>query len=178
MYTRAGDRGFTALIGGERVSKSNLRVSCYGTLDELNAVIGVIRSQRNLDKEIDDNLGQIQRNLFALGSILANPGSKQTNRAITFDSQAEIDRLEKLIDTLDATLPELTQFILPGGTKTASLLHLARTVARRAERLLVALSESETVDELHIAYLNRVSSALFVFARHTNFHHNVREETW
>lgn len=178
MYTRAGDKGFTALIGGARVSKSNLRVACYGTLDELNATIGVVRAQRSLARDLDTSLVTMQKNLFTIGSLLANPTQAKGGREISFDAAKETQELERVIDLLAEKLPPLTNFILPSGTKTASFLHLARTVARRAERLVVALNEIEPLDEQIIAYLNRVSSALFVFARYVNFERNVKEETW
>lgn len=178
MYTKAGDKGSTTFLGGQVVSKSNLRVSCYGTLDELNAVIGVIRSQKVDPKELDDALELMQRNLFTIGAILANPNNSSVGRQILFDAPAQTAELEKLIDEFDAKLPQLTNFVLPGGTRVASLLHLARTVTRRAERILVALSEQEEIDGTLIAYLNRVSSALFVFARTVNHRSGVREQVW
>lgn len=178
MYTRAGDKGMTTFIGGISVSKSHLRVSSYGTLDELNATIGLVRAQRSLEKELDQVLIQLQKNLFIIGALLANPTSAQGGRDVQFDAEKETQALEKTIDIYAVQLPPLTNFILPSGTKTASLLHFARTVARRAERLLVALHEAEQQETPIIAYINRVSSLLFVLARFVNFKHNVREESW
>lgn len=178
MYTRAGDKGMTTFIGGIRVSKSNLRVSSYGTLDELNATIGLVRAQRSLERELDNVLIQLQKNLFTIGALLANPTGAQGGRNIQFDAVKETEALEQMIDMYAQQLPPLTNFILPSGTKTASLLHFARTVARRAERLIVALYEAEQQESPIIAYMNRVSSALFVLARYVNFKHNVREENW
>lgn len=178
MYTGAGDKGTTSLIGGGVVPKSNLRVSCYGTLDELNAAIGMVRAQRSLEKDLDMVLGSLQKNLFTIGAILANPMDAKTGRDVQFDAVGETRQLESIIDRLANELPPLHNFILPTGTKTASMLHFARTVARRAERLLVALNETEPLDMSLLAYLNRVSSALFVFARYINFKHNVKEENW
>lgn len=178
MYTRAGDKGKTSLTGGQVVSKANLRVSCYGTLDELNAWVGEIRAQRSVDKELDGLLGKIQRDLFSIGAVLANPEKKSVGREIDFHAKEEIVELEVVIDRYAEKLPPLTQFILPGGSKVASFFHIARTVTRRAERLLVALAEQESVDEGYIAYLNRLSSAFFVFARHVNFRSDIKEEVW
>lgn len=178
MYTRAGDKGLTALIGGELVSKSNLRVATYGTFDELNSVIGLVRAQREPDRALDEALEHIQRNLFTIGSLVANPAHANVGRTLNFDAPGETQSLESTIDAYDKNLSPLTGFILPGGTKMAALLHVARTVTRRAERLYVALSESETVDVEIISYLNRLSSALFVFARHVNEIHKVKETPW
>lgn len=178
MYTGAGDMGKTTLLGGEVTTKSNLRVGCYGTLDEVNAILGVVRAQRIPEPVIEQYVAKIQQDLFTVGALLANPGQKAFGRQMQFDPALETSNLERMIDDLSAQLPPLNQFIVPGGTRSGAFLHVARTIVRRAERLLVALSEQEQIDTALIAYLNRLSSAFFVFARYTNFKAGLTEELW
>lgn len=164
IYTRTGDAGTTRLVGGAVVSKSDLRVAAYGAVDEANACLGLARL--HTEGEFDALLGRLQNELFDLGADLANPGEAEGALRI-LDSQ--VDRLEAEIDGLNADLPALTSFVLPGGSQAAAALHLARTVARRAERETVKLVESgQPVSGAALRYLNRLSDLLFVAARHAN----------
>lgn len=171
IYTRAGDGGRTQLVGGERRKKHDLRIESYGTVDELNAAIGIARLHTGGDAELDAVLARIQNDLFDLGADLATPpreASKPREDLRVLASQ--VDRLEGEIDAMNEGLEPLRSFVLPGGTPAAANLHLARTVCRRAERLVVALAEKpeETVAPELIRYLNRLSDLLFVAARHAN----------
>jgi cob(I)alamin adenosyltransferase len=178
IYTRTGDEGETGLGDGARVGKDTLRVDCYGEVDELNACVGVVRSQHE-DESLDILLGQVQRDLFALGAQLADPQARVAERkpkaAVTPE---HVKRLEDAIDARQATLPPLKAFILPGGSPAGALLHFARTVCRRAERRVVALARHEQVDPLVMTYLNRLSDLLFVLARDANRTAGVAEDTW
>jgi cob(I)alamin adenosyltransferase len=168
IYTRGGDKGETSLGDGQRVAKYDLRVESYGTVDEANGVIGLARLYCAGQPEIDSMLGRVQNDLFDLGADLCVPdGGKKSAGALRI-IQAQIDRLEHEIDAMNAELSPLNSFILPGGTPCAAHLHLARTVARRAERLICALAEKEAVNPLAIGYINRLSDHLFVLARHVN----------
>ena len=171
IYTKTGDKGTTALATGERVPKHALRIESYGTVDETNSVIGMVRLHTAALPELDAMLGRIQNELFDLGADLATPAKDVTlgYEPLRFlDSQ--VSRLEQEIDELNASLSPLKSFILPGGTPAAAHLHLARTVCRRAERLVTALMEGphEMVNEAGLRYLNRLSDFLFVAARHAN----------
>jgi cob(I)alamin adenosyltransferase len=163
VYTRAGDGGETSLVGGRRVSKSSLRVDAYGDVDELSSVIGLARASID-DQQIDETLGLIQNDLFTLGADLASPFDVDVPRIEGFF----IKKLEGLADEYLKELEPLKEFILPGGSRGGAALHLARTVARRAERRAVALSETEKLNPATIAYLNRLSDLLFILARATN----------
>lgn len=167
VYTKTGDDGGTHLVGGHRVSKDDLRIECYGTVDELNATIGLSRlnAQTAETKEIDVILERVQSELFNLGSQLATRAEdlRPTQPVI---HPRHIERLEQEIDRFNDLLPSLTSFVLPAGGALTSYLHLSRTVCRRAERLAVSLSHREPVADEVIHYLNRLSDALFVFARH------------
>ncbi|MCC6139867.1 MAG: cob(I)yrinic acid a,c-diamide adenosyltransferase [Nitrospira sp.] len=171
VYTRTGDAGKTRLAGGQQVWKDSLRVETYGTVDELNASIGVVRAM-NADViddyaaagQLEEELRWVQNKLFDVGSILATaPG--QTFKNMPQVAANDVTRLEKLIDRCQKDLEPLKEFILPGGGKVSSFLHQARTVCRRAERLCVALSKVEPVDPTIVKYVNRLSDALFVLAR-------------
>jgi len=169
IYTRTGDDGTTALGSGERRAKYDLRVAAYGTTDETNAVIGVVRLHLAEAPDLDAMLGRIQNDLFDLGADLAVPereGKAERLRVVT----SQVERLERDIDTLNARLAPLTSFILPGGVAAAAYLHLARTVCRRAERLIVELAAqpNEKVSPAVIHYMNRLSDFLFVAARAVN----------
>lgn len=168
IYTRTGDGGSTRLATGEPVSKASLRVEAYGAVDETNACLGLARLHTATDPELDAMLARIQNELFDLGADLAAPPrADETNTLRMVASQ--VVRLEHEIDSMNAALPPLASFILPGGTPVAAHLHLARTVARRAERIAVALVEAgETVGPEAMRYLNRLSDFLFVAARHAN----------
>ena len=166
IYTRGGDRGETSLGDGSRVPKQSLRVEAFGTVDEANAAIGLARL--HADPEADAMLARIQNDLFDLGADLATPedGRRGEGRLRIVDSQVE--RLEREIDQMNATLKPLDSFVLPGGTAAAAYLHLARTIARRAERLMVELAQGETVGAAAIRYANRLSDHLFVASRFAN----------
>lgn len=166
IYTKTGDSGDTSLFAGGRVRKSNIRVDAYGTIDELNSTIGVARAH-GLPERADAWLHTIQNELFVIGSDLATP--MDANPAwLTRLDDAPIGTLENAIDQMDTELPELRQFILPGGTLGAASLHVSRTVCRRAERIAVELAGEEAINPNVIAYLNRLSDFLFTLARWVN----------
>lgn len=171
IYTRTGDDGTTALGSGRRVAKYDLRVEAYGTLDETNAAIGLARLyMRDGDPALDAMLARIQNDLFDLGADLCFPDETKDARGRLQVSDTQVKRLESEIDTLNRELQPLRSFVLPGGTPAASFLHLARTMSRRAERLVVALAArpSEQVGAPAIRYINRLSDFLFVAARYAN----------
>lgn len=163
VYTKTGDGGETSLVGGTRVSKASPRVEAYGDVDELNSLLGLARSRLN-DSEIDELLGLIQNDLFTLGADLASPMQVEVPRV----EEPFVGLLEQEADRFLAQLEPLREFILPGGTEAGSTLHLARTVARRAERRVVALAGAEEVNPLTVVYLNRLSDLLFILARIVN----------
>ena len=165
IYTRGGDAGETSLGDGSRVPKQDLRVAAYGTVDEANAVIGVARL--HADGETDAALARIQNDLFDLGADLSTPAPKGGKEALRI-VKAQVERLEREIDALNAGLKPLDSFVLPGGTPCAAMLHLARTVVRRAERKVAELAARETVNPEALKYLNRLSDHLFVLSRHVN----------
>ncbi|MCC7195027.1 MAG: cob(I)yrinic acid a,c-diamide adenosyltransferase [Gemmatimonadaceae bacterium] len=179
IYTRTGDDGQTALFGGGRVSKDDARVSAYGDVDELNAAIGVARAADPMPR-IDEVLAPIQRDLFAIGALLATPHpeehAKQLQKASLTDER--ISQLEQAIDDCQAELEPLKSFILPGGTAKASALHVARTVCRRAERSVVRLRHDTEVPAILVSYLNRLSDLLFVLSRVANRRSGAGEVTW
>jgi cob(I)alamin adenosyltransferase len=168
IYTRGGDKGQTSLGDGKRVPKDDLRVEAYGTVDEANGVIGLARLHGAALPALDAMLGRIQNDLFDLGADLCVPGGSRKDEGALRIVQSQVDRLEAEIDAMNAHLAPLKSFILPGGTPLAAHLHLARTVARRAERLICALARQEDINPLAIAYINRLSDHLFVAARHAN----------
>jgi cob(I)alamin adenosyltransferase len=171
IYTRTGDDGTTALGSGRRVAKYDLRVEAYGTIDETNAVIGLARLHtRETDPELDAMLARIQNDLFDLGADLCFPDETKDGSARLQVTDAQVVRLEREIDGMNRSLEPLRSFVLPGGTPASSFLHLARTVSRRAERLIVALASrpKEPVSEPAIRYVNRLSDFLFVAARYAN----------
>lgn len=176
IYTKTGDKGTTSLFGGKRVSKADVRIDAYGTVDELNSWIGVVRDQEiNIARK--DILVHIQDRLFTMGSSLATePGN--TKVKIPALSDDDVLRLEKEIDAMEAELPPLKSFILPGGHPSVSFGHVARTTCRRAERLVISLSENEAVDPLVIRYLNRLSDYLFVLARKMGHELGAEETPW
>ena len=165
IYTRTGDDGTTALASGERRKKYDLRVAAYGTVDETNAAIGIARLHAASDPRIDAMLGRIQNDLFDLGADLCLPGHERLRV-----SDTQVSRLEADIDALNADLKPLQSFVLPGGTPAAAYLHLARTICRRAERMIVELADrpDEVVAPPVIKYINRLSDFLFVAGRHVN----------
>ncbi|MBO9631007.1 MAG: cob(I)yrinic acid a,c-diamide adenosyltransferase [Shinella sp.] len=171
IYTRTGDDGTTGLVAGPRRKKHDLRVESYGAVDETNSCIGLVRQHLADHPDLDRMIVRIQNDLFDLGADLATP---ETGKKLDYEPlrvvQSQVDRLELEIDTLNADLQPLRSFVLPGGTPAAAALHLARTVARRAERRIVALQESEgeAVSTAAVAYINRLSDFLFVAARFVN----------
>jgi cob(I)alamin adenosyltransferase len=176
IYTRHGDQGRTRLATGAAVSKSDARVEAYGAVDEANACLGLVRLHTADDPGLDAMLGRIQNELFDLGADLATPAGDKPGPAALRILDSQVERLEAEIDALNAELPELTSFVLPGGTPAAAALHLARTVCRRAEREAVRLAEAgEPVGPPALRYLNRLSDFLFVAARHAN---GGREVLW
>ena len=180
IYTRTGDRGKTALFGAGRVSKDHVRVAAYGDVDELNAAIGVAMATSPARFEARE-LAQIQRDLFAIGGQLASPRPERVAKALVkarLDTR-RIGELERMIDRLDAKLPTLKAFVLPGGALKAAQFHLARTVCRRAERRVVALTTArEPVPDVVLVYLNRLSDLLFTLARAANARAGRAEPRW
>ena len=177
IYTKTGDDGSTGLIGGSRVYKSDRRIDCYGTVDELNAALGL--AAVTIDPTLRPLLLTVQNDLFIIGSHLAAPdGRIPENSNWPCLDEAMITRLEMQIDTAEAQLPALRQFILPGGCETAARLHLARTVCRRAERLLVDFSMDRPVPSIVLTYLNRLSDWLFVYARLSNQLAEIPDVPW
>jgi cob(I)alamin adenosyltransferase len=178
IYTKTGDDGTTSLFSGGRVSKTHLRVEAYGTVDELNSIVGVARAQQP-QTQTDTWLAQIQRQLLHLGADLATPldAKAKSDWVVRMDADTVL-WLENLIDEMTAQLPELKHFILPGGSPAAAQLHVARTVCRRAERIVVALQEQEAVGEQVLNYLNRLSDFLFTLARWENMQAGRQEDVW
>ncbi len=183
VYTKTGDKGTTALFGGTRVPKHHIRIESYGTVDELNSHIGLIRDQE-INPLYKNVLIEVQDRLFTVGAILATPPEKEVmkngqkrlqNLGIL---ETDIEFLEKEIDTMEDSLPPMTHFVLPGGHTTVSYCHIARCVCRRAERLAVHLNDIEPTDELVIKYLNRLSDYLFVLARKLSFDLKADEVQW
>jgi len=173
IYTKTGDSGETSLFGGARVRKDDSRIEAYGTVDELNSFIGVARAVWP-SSSFDPQLHVIQSDLFDIGALLASPG---TSRFAGPDA-ARVAALEEAIDAMESELAPLTSFILPGGSLVAAHLHVARTVCRRAERLVVALSGTDDATKTSITYLNRLSDFLFVAARFANHVHGVADVPW
>ncbi len=177
IYTKTGDDGKTSLLNGKRVSKYTARVELYGTVDELNAVIGTAVSEE-IPARLKKTLTKLNATLFFLGSDLASPFDPPPKFEIKRIELEEIEWLESKIDEYSDEMPELKNFILPGGTKCAAHLHLARTVCRRAERLAVRLAEEENIGEYAIKFLNRLSDFLFVAARMANYLAGVEDVKW
>lgn len=180
IYTKTGDRGETGLFNGSRVSKASLRVEAYGDVDELNALLGVVLAFIRNDDELCTCLLDIQRDLFVIGAHLADPSARVEAKRGDKASLAEdkVTQLEHWIDRWEESLPPLRQFILPGGSKGGATLHHARTVCRRAERRIVALSQQADIAPLLITYMNRLSDFLFVAARVENLRQNRPEIPW
>ncbi|MEX0968357.1 MAG: cob(I)yrinic acid a,c-diamide adenosyltransferase [Bacteroidia bacterium] len=163
IYTKKGDQGFTSLIGGSKVQKSHIRINAYGTIDELNSFLGLVRDHTTGEQERAE-LYHIQNQLFTIGSLLASEPGKSKMKLPEL-KQSSIDMMEQAMDKMNEALPELTAFILPGGHPTGSYCHIARCVCRRAERLVVELNTHEPLIPLVIPFLNRLSDYLFVLAR-------------
>jgi cob(I)alamin adenosyltransferase len=183
IYTKTGDAGTTALFGGTRVKKYNLRIESYGTIDELNSYIGLIKDQE-ISNSIKESLLKIQNELFTLGAMLATPPEKETLKSgkerlnIPKINASSILFLEEEIDKMDAELPQMTHFILPGGHQAVSFCHIARCVCRRSERLSVELNDLENINNEILKYLNRLSDYLFMLARKLSKDLLVEEIKW
>jgi cob(I)alamin adenosyltransferase len=178
IYTKAGDAGQTGLVNGSRVGKADPRVAAYGDVDELSAALGVVRAHA-ADAGLAGLLEAIQRDLFAVGAQLADPSARVAARKAKAAVPPErVAALEAAIDEREAGMPPLRAFLLPGGTPLAAFLHVARTVCRRAERGVVALSQSAEIDPAILVYLNRLSDLLFVLARFENLRAGLPEERW
>lgn len=176
IYTKTGDKGQTSLIGGTRVSKYDLRIESYGTVDELNSYIGMIRDQ-DISAEKRELLKEIQDRLFTIGAALASDPEKSKMK-IPDLHESDIELLEKEMDAMNEVLPALKHFILPGGDQSVSFCHIARCVCRRAERLAVQLKETSFVSDLVVIYLNRLSDYLFVLGRMIGHERNLPENKW
>jgi len=176
IYTKTGDKGETGLFRGPRVPKNHPRVDSYGNVDELNALLGVVQQEIS-DAEIRKIIASLQHELFELGADLATPPQDHDDANLRIP-QSMVTRLEQIIDRYEAGLPPLTEFILPGGSKAGALLHYARTVCRRAERSVVVLKETESVNPVILQYLNRLSDLLFVLARAENHSSGQPEVKW
>jgi len=175
IYTKTGDKGQTSLYGGRRLPKSHIRIDAYGTIDELNSHIGLIRDQLT-DDSLRDLLKNIQDRLFTIGANLASDPEKEMKVPDILMSDVEL--LEKAIDEMNQTLPALKNFILPGGHTTVSYCHIARCVCRRAERIIVALQQVEPVEEIVLIYINRLSDYLFVLGRKLSMDLGAEEVAW
>ena len=184
IYTKTGDNGQTGLFGGQRVSKSSLRIASYGHIDELNSLLSVCRALNESDSKnkndfLEKILHELQQDLFVVGADMATP-LDTSNASIKIEriSDKYVTKLEKWIDEIDLKLSALKNFILPGGTILASHLHLARCVCRRAERAIVALQSKEPINTIVVIYVNRLSDLLFMMGRHTNTIAGKSEEIW
>lgn len=176
IYTKTGDKGTTALFGGKRVSKADLRIDTYGTVDELNSYMGLVRDQE-VNAHRKSILTEIQDRLFTIGSILATePGN--TKVKVPALSESDVTFLENEIDAMEEKLPPMKSFVLPGGHPSVSFCHVARTVCRRAERLVIALNAQEKTEDLIIKYLNRLSDYLFVLSRKMTAELKAEETPW
>ena len=176
IYTKTGDEGMTALFGGKRVSKADLRIDTYGTVDELNSWIGVLRDQE-VNRKREHVLVEIQDRLFTIGAILATEPDN-TKVKIPALNPADVTFLETEIDKIDAAIPPMKSFVLPGGHPSISFGHVARTVCRRSERLIIALNGQEKIEPLVIIYMNRLSDYLFMLCRQMSFDLNATETPW
>ena len=174
IYTKTGDDGKTSLFDNTRVWKSHDRIMSYGAVDELNSALGIILSMK-IDSDLTEILSKIQNDLFIVGSDLANPDA--TNQEIRTTNDMILS-LEAIIDKLESELPQLTSFILPGGVLASSMIHLARTIARRAETHVVSLSQNEKITRESFVYLNRLSDLLFIIARTINKRNNINDTIW
>ncbi len=177
IYTKTGDQGLTSLIGGTRVPKSSLRIDCYGTVDELNSYIGLLRDQE-VNAPRREILKEIQDRLFTIGSHLATDPSQDVHKRLPDLHAADVALLETQMDLMSEALPPLREFVLPGGHPAVSFGHVARCVCRRAERLAVHLGEESSVEDLVVMYLNRLSDYLFVLSRAMAQDLGVGEVTW
>lgn len=176
IYTRKGDKGKTSLKDGKKLPKNNPRIDSYGTIDELNSIIGVVITTSSKQQAVSSKLVKIQHDLFEIGAKLANPEDK--SKALGSYLKQRVFEIEREIDEATEKMPELRNFILPGGGELGARLHLARTITRRVERKIVGLSEKEKIEEEVIIYFNRLSDYLFTLARFANFKDGKRENLW
>lgn len=178
IYTKHGDSSETSIIGGKRVAKDDVRIEAVGQIDELSSVLGIIIafSDNEQPKEVKEILMQMQRNLFVIGTDLATPLGEKI--AIPRFSPSKINEIEQMIDEIDSELPKIRRFLLPGGSKTASLVHFARAICRKAERRVITLNKHEKVNEAIPIYLNRLGDLLFVLARSINYKKKISEIVW
>jgi len=176
IYTKTGDDGTTSLFSGGRVSKTHLRVEAYGTVDELNSILGLVRAYQP-HARTDEWLGRVQRQLLNMGADLATPLDSKADWVVRIDAEM-VTWLEQAIDEMTAELPELKNFILPGGSLVAANIHVARTVCRRAERIVVQLQDNEPLGDNVLNYLNRLSDFLFTLARWENMQAGIPEDKW
>ncbi len=177
IYTRTGDKGHTSLFSGTRLPKHDIRIEAYGTTDELNSFLGLLRSRVDFPNELVDFIVRIQDRIFTLGSHLANDGARKEVK-LPVIHERDIEVLEEEMDRMDEALEPMTHFVLPGGNELVGTCHVCRTVCRRAERRVVALSEHEPIDEMHIRYLNRLSDYLFVLSRFLAKNSGAQESKW
>ena len=178
IYTRTGDKGTTSLVGGKRVSKTDPRLDAYGTIDELNSFIGLMLSVMDEKAESAENIRWIQQKLFNIGGCLATDTTSFRLPDSCMILAADVERMEQMIDAAQEGLQEQRSFILPGGTQAASLAHVARTVCRRAERIIIALPDEAKAPSELLQFMNRLSDYLFVLARRINFFAGVSENIW
>lgn len=176
IYTKKGDAGSTGLIGGTRILKSSLRIEAYGTVDELNSYLGLIRDQ-DIAKQYKEQLIEIQDRLFTIGSSLASDPDKSKMKIPDLLS-SDVENLEKWMDEMDVALPPMKNFILPGGHTTVSFAHIARCVCRRSERIIVDLGQNEFVADLVLMYVNRLSDYLFILCRKIGLDLDAEEQPW
>lgn len=177
VYTKTGDRGTTGLIGGTRVSKTHIRLEAYGTVDELNANLGLLITYLNEEHDREFLL-HVQNKLFAIGSHLATDQDKVRLNEVSIITPADVEQIEHEIDAADEILPPLSNFVLPGGAAGAAVCHICRTVCRRVERRILTLSESSTISPELLAYVNRLSDYLFILSRKINFNEGKEEIFW
>lgn len=177
VYTRTGDKGTTSLVDGSRASKDCLRISAYGTIDELSSTLGLLAAMPDCPDEIKEELTAVQRLMFEIGGYLATP-VKPGEEPVIAGLTEETARLEGWIDAIDERLPKLSSFVLPGGTQASAQCHVARTVCRRAEREIISLEREEFVDAAVVGYINRLSDYLFVVSRYLNFLAGVEDVAW
>ena len=176
VYTKTGDNGETSLFSGERVPKHNVRIKAYGTIDELNSFVGLLKDYVE-EKKIKEVLHNIQLKLFSIGSILASPGDKNFSEKVKIEKK-DVEYIELEIDRLNKDLPELKNFVIPGGHKTSSYSHVCRSICRRAERKISKLNNKSSVDSNILAYVNRLSDFFFVLSRFLKHSDNVSESHW
>lgn len=165
IYTKTGDKGKTSLVGGKRVDKTHIRLEAYGTVDELNSFVGLLLCEVKNDDELRDFLLYIQNKLFVVGSYLATETEAVAPQAASIITEKDIETLETMMDSMDASLPKLTRFVLPGGSESAARAHICRTVCRRAERNVYRVAEEFPIHEMILIFLNRLSDFFFLAAR-------------